>query len=468
MDRGFPLNMKQAQKLTLTPEMQQSLKILQFSGVELYEYVQIEFESNPVLEALDEAREDLKIETSTETSLSQKENGPVDWNEYFRNKSDYGSDPQNDEYQDSEHEVAFESVTPQKITLQEHLLLQLEVLDISEIDRKIGTFIIESLDDNGYLKSSKFEIASILNVDRDLITKILRIVQGFDPPGVGARSLRECLLIQLKLRGDMTNTLKNIILEDLQDLASNRFAAIAKKHSIALEEVQKIEDLLKTLEPKPGRGFSSPPVRYIFPDVFVEKINDEYITFLNDTASPRLQINETYQNMLKNLDRKDVSEYLTKKLQIALLLIKNIEQRRTTLDRIVRAIVVCQMDFLEKGVMFLHPLNLKRIAEETDVHESTVSRAINGKFVQTPRGTFDLKYFFSSGVTDIDGEGISSESIKERIREIVGGEKSTKPLSDNRITEILRREGIDISRRTVAKYREEKNIPSSQGRRRYT
>lgn len=464
MDLSFELSIKQAQKLILTPEMLQSLKILQFSGVELYEYVQNEIENNPILEASDEPQEEVKIEPS----LREEENGPVDWNEYFRNKRDYDSDPQNYEYQGEEHEFSYENMMSQKVTLQEHLLLQLEVLDIPEVDRKVGTFIIESLDDNGYLKSSKYEIASILNVDRDQITRLLRIIQGFDPSGVGARSLRECLLIQLKLRGEVTSTVKNIILEDLRDLATNRFAVIAKKRSILLEEVQRIGDLLKTLEPKPGRGFSSPQVRYIFPDVFVDKVNGEYITLLNDTASPRLQINDTYQQMLKNPDRKDVSEYLSKRLQIALLLIKNIEQRRTTLDRIVRAIVAYQKDFLEKGVMFLRPLNLKRIAEETDVHESTVCRAISGKFVQTPRGTFELKYFFSSGVTDIDGEGISSESVKKRIREIVDGENAIKPLSDIRITEILRNEGIDISRRTVAKYREEMNIPSSQGRKRYT
>jgi len=464
MDLGFDLSLRQTQKLVITPELQQALKILQFSAVELNQYVQNEMEQNPLLEIKEDGVEGIRPEGSY---LLQREE-PVDWKEYFKdNNSYYDNDTQNAVYQMDERDYSYENMIPQKTSLQEYLLFQLDVMDIPELDKKIGTFIIESLDDNGYLSLSKHEIAEILNVPRDKITKILKIIQGFDPPGVGARSLRECLLIQLKQRGEVSAVVKNVVLEHLKDLASNRYTYIAKRLGIAVEEAQRIGDLIKTLEPKPGRRFGASQVRYILPDVIIEKVSNHYVVLVNDAAAPRLKISEYYRKLLDASGDEAISQYLSEKLQAATWLIKSIEQRRRTLEKVVKAIVKHQIDFLEKGVLYLKPMNLKKIAEGIDVHESTVSRAINGKYVQTPRGTFEIKYFFSSGVVDMDGEGISSESVKRRIKEIIENEDNRKPFSDKKITDILRQDAIDISRRTVAKYREEMNIPSSQKRKRY-
>jgi RNA polymerase sigma-54 factor len=462
MDLGFELNLRQSQKLIITPELQQALKILQFSAVELHEYIQNEMEDNLFLEVKEETPDEIKPEGAPLYDRSE----PVDWKEYFRNQESY-YDKENVAYQADESEYSYENMVPHKSSLHEHLLLQLDLHKLSETDKKIATFMIESLDENGYLRISKLEIASILNVDRNKITKILKLIQGFDPPGVGARSLRECLIIQLKQKGMLTSTVRNIVLEHLKDLAANRYNLIAKKMGISTEEVQRIGDMIKTLEPKPGRGFSSAQFRYAHPDVIIEKINDEYIILVNDAATPRLQVNPFYKELLESCEDEETAAYLSKGYQSAMWLIKSIDQRRATLGKVVDAIVKFQKDFFDKGILYLKPMNLKDVAEDAEVHESTVSRAISGKYVQTPRGIFEIKYFFSSGVNASDGEGVSSESVKRRIKEIIDGENAAKPLSDSKITEILNKEGIDISRRTVAKYREEMGIPSSQGRKRY-
>jgi RNA polymerase sigma-54 factor len=356
-----------------------------------------------------------------------------------------------------------------EITLSEHLMFQLQFAPIKQSCRRIGRYIIESLDENGYMTLSVEEISRALGVGQDKVQVVLDAIQGFEPAGVGARNLKECLLIQLRHQGNDNPLIEEVINNYLEDIAGNRLNNIAKALNISVKEVQAISDVIKSLEPKPGRQFgSSTETRYIVPDVTVEKVDGEYIVTVNESSAPRLTISPYYQKMLMDSDKEsNISKFLTGRLNSALWLIKSIEQRRQTIYNVVSAVVKYQIDFFEEGPKHLKTLTLKQIADEVGIHESTVSRSINGKYMQSPRGIFEIKYIFTSGVSGNSGAGIASESIKTFIREIVENEDPKAPLSDQTIVEILAERGIDISRRTVAKYRDEMNLPSSSKRKRY-
>lgn len=461
MEMGFDLNMKQTQRLVVTPDLMQSLSILQYSSQELEEFLRVELERNPLLEM-----QEIEKEKELQPSVEQY---PMDWKEYFRSMGTEQrglDDPVERDMDHVENTRAYVDPVP---TLYEHLMLQLEVMEISHTDRRIAAFIIENLDDNGYLMLSKHEIALAFNIERDKVTKVLRLVQSMDPSGVGARSLRECLLIQLKQRGLLNQYSKAIVLEHLKDIAQNQYQIISRRLAISVEEVKEICQQIKDLDPKPGRPFAgSNGIRYILPDIVVEKVDDEYVVQMKEITAPRLHINKVYQSMLSNPQAEpEVTQFLTSRLQMAHMVIKAIEQRRSTIHKIVTAIMNYQKEFLESGVLYLKPLTLKMIAEETQYHESTVSRAVQGKYIQTPRGLFELKFFFDSGVMNLDGKAISSQSIKQMLRHIIRNEDVLKPYSDQGISDVLAEKGISISRRTVGKYREELGIPSSSIRRRF-
>ena len=334
---------------------------------------------------------------------------------------------------------------------------------------RIGEYIIESLDENGYLTSSAKEMAEAVGVPEEEVLAMLSVIQTFDPLGVGAADLAECLLIQLRQQGQLTEIFELVIRDHLKDLAENRLGIIAREMGISTGEVQLISDVIRMLEPKPGRQFASQgETKYIVPDVIVEKIDEEYVVSINDNSTPHLMVSSYYQNLLHSAEKDEaLSKYLSDRVNSALWLIKSIEQRKQTIYNVVSAVVRYQKEFFEKGSKYLKTLTLKDIAEEVGIHESTVSRSINGKYMQCCKGVFEIKYFFSAGVAGSAGEGISSNSIKEFIKEIVDKEDQKSPYSDQDMAEMLQEKGIKISRRTVAKYRDEMHILSSSKRKRY-
>ncbi|NLB32770.1 MAG: RNA polymerase factor sigma-54, partial [Tissierellia bacterium] len=370
---------------------------------------------------------------------------------------------------DNESKQSFESYTSKKLSLKDHLMVQLGMTVKSNKEKRIGEFIIESLDNKGYLGCSIQDIGLLINEDVIEVERVLRLIQTFDPVGIGARSLSECLMIQLKEKGIQDKNAYIIAERYLEEIATNKIQKIAKDLHITVNRVQSICDIIKMLEPKPSRGFivDSDNIRYIVPDVTIEKINNEYIIIVNDSYLPTLTISNYYKNMIGGLDDKEASKFLSDKLNSSMWLIKSIEQRRMTLYKVVDSILKYQRKFFDEGKTSLKPLVLKDVADDIGVHESTVSRATNGKYVQTPRGLFELKYFFASSLSESDGSGVSSTSVKSTIQKLIDEENSQKPLSDQKIAEKLNDKGINISRRTVAKYRDEMRIPSSSMRRRY-
>ncbi|WP_053956685.1 RNA polymerase factor sigma-54 [Inediibacterium massiliense] len=464
MRLGFQLNIEQVQKLVMTPELKQAIQILQFNHQELNEFIDEQVLTNPVLEV--GLPKDIDIKKKEET-VEKREKEDVDWKEYIREYDDI-SYKQYNFYQEKE-ETSFEQFVSADITLTEHLLFQLQFAVLKEKYKRIGRYIIESLDVNGYLNTSIFEVAEYFHTDEKVVGNILSIIQTFEPIGIAAQNLKECLLIQVRQKGIKDPYIIKVISEHLDDVAENRLSNIAKVLNISTKKVQKITDFIKTLEPKPGRSFASgEEIKYITPDVTVEKIDGEYLILVNDTTAPRLSISPYYRKMLLHESKdSNTSKFLTGRLNSAMWLIKSIEQRRQTIYNVVKAIVDYQIDFFEKGRKYLKPLTLKQIADEVGIHESTVSRAVNGKYMQSPRGVFEIKFFFTSGVANDMGEGIASESIKTMIKDLIEQEDVKKPLSDQVISDVLQEKGIQISRRTVAKYRDEMHILSSSKRKRF-
>lgn len=474
MKMNFNLNLVQTQKLIMTPELKQAIEILQYNAQELNEFINEELLNNPVLEKLSNLQEASKSENEGnleaeefEYDLDKGIKKEIDWEDIVNYFED--ARPMGNLTYDFDQELSYDNFLADEETLRDYLLMQLNFSKIDTKFQRICEFLIESIDDNGYLDINLEEASSQFSMSIEEIEMLIKLIQSFDPPGVGARNLKECLLIQMYQHGYEDSLEELLVMEYLEDLGEKRFAQIAKRMGETPERIQNSYDYIKSLEPKPGRLFSSlREVRYIVPDVYVEKVKDEYVVVVNETANPRLQINGFYKNMLKNIDRDELtSEYLNKNLQSALRIIKSIEQRRNTILRVCKAIVEYQYDFFENGLLYLKPLNLKDIAEEVEVHESTVSRAINGKYMQCPNGLFEIKYFFQSGVKGASGEGVSSESVKTVIKEMIDNEDSAKPLSDQYITDVLVEKGINISRRTVAKYRDELNILPSSKRKRF-
>lgn len=461
MELGFELSMRQEQKLIMTPELRQSLKLLQASSQELSDLIRLEMEKNPLLELTEDEK--------ASQPKPAAEAYPMDWKEYFQSVSGGNRGLDDPVYREDEQDFIDQTAAEEDVTLYEHLLLQLDISDVPRDERAIAAYIIRHIDDNGYLTLTKYAIAHALGISKDKAAQALKLVQSFEPAGVGARSLRECLLLQLKHSGRLTPELKTLVLEHLRDIAENHTAAIARKLKLSNGQVQEMCGLIRSLEPKPGRPFAGQDaVSYLIPDVIAEKTEEGYAVSLREYCAPRLTISKVYQNMLSNpASELEVTQFLIDRLQSAHRLIKAIEQRRLTIHKVVSAIVQHQTEFLEQGILALKPLNLKTIAKETGLHESTISRAISGKFVQTPRGVFELKFFFDHGVRDLVGKTVSSQSVKRLIYTILQEEDVCKPYSDAAIAEILHEKGIELSRRTIAKYREDLGVPGSSKRRRF-
>jgi len=470
MKLGYDLTIEQSQKLVMTPELIQAIQILQFNTQELDSYVSEQLLTNPVLEIGHSKNEDPE---RTEESRSEKEkesdqkDDPL--SEYLKEKVYDDISYRHSGYSGEKKEVSYERFVTDEVTLPENLMFQLQFVTQDNSQRKTGRYIIESLDDNGYLTSSTGEIAAATGVSEQEVEDTIRLIQTFDPPGICAPDLGTCLLIQLEQKGMASENYRKLITGHIEDLAANRLGVIAKSLGIPVHEVQKMCDMIKTLEPKPGRQFSSgDETRYIIPDVIVEKINGDYVITLNDSSIPHLMVSSYYEKVLaESGNDTKLTEYLSERLNSAVWLLKSIEQRRQTIMSVVGSIIKFQKGFFENGSRDMKTLTLRQIADDLGIHESTVSRSINGKYMQCPRGVYELKYFFPGGVTGDSGEGISSSRVKTFIKELIDEEDQRTPISDQVITERLSGHGIALSRRTVAKYREEMGILSSSKRKRY-
>ncbi len=479
MRLGYDLTIEQTQKLVMTPELIQAIQILQFNTQELDSYVQEQLLVNPVLEqgspSSTDSREsqdaDGRREEGTGVSDQSSQESDIDWKEYLKERQYDDISYRQWEYRDpDEKENSYEQYTTSDVTLPEHLMFQLQFASHKKGCRVVGRYIIESLDENGYMTLTVEEIAKATGAPPEKIEEVLDIIHTFDPSGVGARDLRECLLIQLEQKGILNEGFETVLGRHLEDLAANRLGAISRSMGITVKEVQEMADVIKSLEPKPGRQFAAQTdTRYIVPDVLVERVDDDYVVTVNDSSSPHLIVSSYYEKLLTEAEKdSNLSKYLTDRLNSAVWLIKSIDQRKQTIYNVVQAVVKYQKEFFDKGSKYLKTLTLKQIAEEVGIHESTVSRSINGKYLQSPMGVFEIKYFFSGGVAGgQSGEGISSKSIKSFIKEMVDSEDPKSPYSDQEMVNMLKEKGIDISRRTVAKYRDEMQILSSSKRRRY-
>jgi len=467
---GYGLNIEQTQRLIMTPELRQAITVLQLSALELSMYIEEQLQENPLLE-LQEEEIDKAAELAKEKLVEEEETKreyDLDWEEYFQDSSDMGFARQEKQWEQPEY--SYENFVSKAPTLSEHLLSQLYMCPCTISDTRTGEYLIGNIDEKGYLRVSLEEVAARLKVDVADVTGVLNMIQCFDPAGVGARNLEECLLIQFKLLGIKNSNVKSLIEGHLEDLAKGKLSKIAHELGATVKEVQLAADILKTLDPKPGRNFSNPNEnRYIVPDIVLEKVSGDYVILINDVSIPRIMINSTYRSVLtkdKNYD-VDTRRFVESKLNAAAWLIRSIEQRRLTLYKVANCLVEIQRDFLDHGIKCLKPLNLKMVAEKVGLHESTISRATSKKYIQTPQGVFEMKYFFSTGLNNTAGTTTSSECIKKMLQEIVAGEDSRTPLNDQKISEILKQKGIRISRRTVAKYRDELCIPCIGKRKRY-
>ncbi len=471
MKMNFNLNLVQTQKLVMTPELKQAIEILQFNSMELNDFIQDEMLSNPVLKNENQPNthgEEQPVQpVETQKTLDTKEIfDKIDW----KDTADEYRNERYSRYQGGDQdEVNYDNFVASEDTLMDHLLEQLELSKLDGFEKEVGAFLIQMINDNGYIDVPLDEVAIRFAMTEEEVEDVLFFLQGFEPMGVCARDLRECLLIQLSNSTINNPVAREIVDQYLDDLGRNKLSKIAKELSVGIEDVKEAIETIRTLEPKPGRMFASlRSVRYITPDVYIRKMENEYVVVVNDSAAPRLRISNFYKKMLSEGDVNDNAvEYINKKLVDALKLIKSIEQRRNTIYRVVNAILKAQYDFFEKGPVHLKTLTLKDIADEVGVHESTVSRAVNGKYLQCPRGLYEIKYFFQSGVSSVYGDGVSAESIKTVIKDLIENENPKKPLSDQHVSDELNKLGIKISRRTVAKYRDELGILSTSKRKSY-
>ncbi|QRG67231.1 RNA polymerase factor sigma-54 [Brevibacillus choshinensis] len=457
MNMGLGLFQEQTLKLVMTPELRQAITILQYSAVDLISYLQEQATENPVI--------DLEAPREVASAKAEKPAPEIDWKEIVGNRA-------TGEYTASKNESTYnplDHVQQGADTLYEHLERQLGyVKGFTPLQRKIALYLIGNLDEKGYLEVTLEEASEKLEADLLEIEDVLSVLQHFDPVGVAARSLEECLLLQLEHLALDDEKIVQVVRFHLQDLADNRYQRIADKVGCTPQDVQAMADLVRTLNPRPGAAYSRSETRYVIPDVAVEKVGNEYVVLVNDIATPRLKINSFYEKMLnQQKSQEEAKQFIHEKLNAAMWLAKSLEQRRLTLMRVTQAIVEMQQDFFDKGIHYLKPMTQKEIAERVNLHESTISRATSNKYVQTPRGIFELKYFFTSALSTSSGSATSSESVKRRIKSLIEQEDRKSPLSDQKLGEMLQTEGIEISRRTVAKYREEMLIPSSAKRKRF-
>ncbi len=474
------LELKLSQKLVLTPQLQMAIKLLQMPQLELSQALSQELVENPFLEET----MDLDFETPAETAKAE-ESEPQETaaehddteiplekmmsfsaEDYFDERSSDGRDlgyftPGN------VTQPSFEYFLSTSTDLFDHLLWQLRLSREEEEVRRVGEQIIGNIDENGYLRMTIEEICHLAQTDAETAEKALRLVQSFDPAGIAARTVSECLQLQLRVLKLEGSLVENLVLNDLDLVGKKKYAQLARQYGVPLEDVTAAVKIIEGLDPKPGRNFAPPDVNFITPDVYIVKTDSGYQILLNDEGLPKLRINSYYQRLLnqRNSIPKEDRQFLEDKLRSAIWLMKSLDQRNKTIYRVTECILEFQRDFFDRGVNFLKPLNLKDIAAELSLHESTISRVTSNKYLSCPHGIYSFRFFFSNAIRSESGE-LSSTTVKEMIRKIISEEDAGKPLSDMRIVEIFKSQNITIARRTIAKYREELKIPSQSQRKR--
>lgn len=469
------LELRLSQRLILTPQLQQAMKLLQMPQLELTQALSQELVENPFLEesaeevSIEEMSHEEKesieheeIQEDAEASLERLMSFQVD--EYFEER---GSDGRDLGYFNpgTVTPPPYDQLSTKEPDLYDHLLWQLRLSSESEDIRRVGETIIGNLDGNGYLRVSLEEITEEAKTDITTAEKALALIQSFDPPGVGARNLKECLLLQLALLNLNGTLAEKIIMNNMEELEKKKYKQIAHQYNLPLESIMAAIKVIESLEPKPGRNFTSSSTNYIVPDVYVTKGPDKYQIILNDEGIPRLRISSFYRQLIRQKDAypKEAKQFLVEKLRSAIGLLKSLDQRNKTIYRVTESILSLQNDFFAGGVEQIKPLTLKDVASLLNMHESTVSRVTSNKYLSCPHGIFSFRYFFSNAIHGDTGD-VSSTSVKNTIKKIVMEEDSAKPLSDQRIVGVLKNKGIVVARRTVAKYREELGIPSQSQR----
>ena len=482
MGLDLRLELKMSQQLVMTPQLQQAIKLLQLSRTDLIDAVREELLENPLLDERSEiAATEARIETVEEVKKREEKDQTaeakgdadakesqeqIDWEAYFENYSSPmpGTGPQRLRDDDL---PGYEATLTRETTLFDHLMWQLQVSDFTEQEERVAIALIGNIDDDGYLKGVDLHtLAADLDRDPEYVEEVLEMIQQLDPPGVGARDLRECLLIQARFL-ELGSIVEEIIEGHLDNLEKKNLTAIARDLDQDKDEIIEAATLISRLEPRPGRPFAGESPRYITPDIYIKKDEEtgEYKAVLNEDGMPRLKISAFYRNALKQQDGSAAKKYVTEKLNSAQWLIRSIQQRQKTIVKVTESIIKFQFDFLQQGVQHLKPLILRDVAEDIGMHESTVSRVTTNKYVHTPQGIYELKYFFNSS---IQGEGgdLASEAVKSKIRVLIGQEPAKRPYSDQKLVDLLKEDGVKIARRTVAKYREAMGIlPSSKRKR---
>jgi len=466
------------QRVVMTPLLQQAIQLLQLSTLELKEVVEQELRDNPLLEeattetTADAPSEDLADAPPGPTpgEPAPKEASSVDQERADDLPFDLTSavfdqpDERTPVSTEERDELPFENLGRSGASLDEHLAEQLRLATEDPDELAVGEAIIGNLDEDGYLRAEIAEIAALTGRPAELVETMLGRIQTFDPPGIAARNIRECLLLQLQADGEPDPVSVEIVEGHLADLERRRYADIARALKLSVDRIMESVEEIQGLEPKPGRRFAPADQRYIAPDVTIEKVGGDYIVILNEDGIPRLRVNALYRSLLRGSAGED-KQFVEQKLRSAVWLIKSVEQRQRTLRKVATSLLKFQREFLDKGLPHLRPLALRDVGEDIGMHESTISRVTTNKYVQTPQGLFELKYFFHSGIASTSGDVVSSVSVKKMIRDRVAVEDLGKPLSDQDITRELHAKGLTIARRTVAKYREELGILPSHQRR---
>jgi RNA polymerase sigma-54 factor len=472
------LELKLSQKLVLTPQLQMAIKLLQMPQLELSQTINQELVENPFLEELSDIASSEELTQDEKESLDDIPQESDDTELSLEKLAYFSSDDYFDERSSDGRDLGY--FTPGTVThptyeyflstatdLFEHLIWQLRLSKESEQIREVAELIIGNIDENGYLRITDEEVLELSKADGETVQKALMLVQSFDPPGIAARDVRECLQLQLKSINMQGSLAESLVIHNLDLVGKRKYQQLAKEYSVSVEDIHAAVKVIEGLDPKPARKFSSSSADYITPDVYIVKTDDGYQIVLNDEGLPKIKINHYYQKLLKQRDAvpKEERQFLEDKLRSAVWLLKSLDQRNKTIYRVTECILIFQRDFFDRGINVLKPLNLKDIASELNLHESTISRVTSNKYLSCPRGIYSFKYFFSNAIPSDSGE-LSSTSVKEMIKNIIAEEDPANPLSDMRIVDIFKSKNITIARRTIAKYRDELKIRSQSQRRR--
>ena len=468
--------LKLSQQLIMTPQLQMAIKLLQLSRLELMDTIRQELEENPALEEVqdtsveDAAPEPMDAKAADpepvkEVTIDENITNDIDWNNYL---DEYNS-PGRITFESEKRETpSFESFVAPKESLPDHLLWQLLMTSPSPEEEQIGSLIAGNLNSDGYLDAPIENIIAASGSSPEKVEAVLRLMQSFDPIGVCARDLQECLLLQASQMGLDGTLVTEIIANHLNHLENKNFKAICRLLKVGFDEVVSAVGVIRGMEPRPGREFSSEEPHYITPDIYVHKLGDEFVIMLNDDGMPKLRVNAFYKNAMKRGEPipENAKDYVQDKMRSAAWLIRSIHQRQKTIYKVMESILKYQREFFEQGVAHLKPMVLRDVAEDIEMHESTVSRVTTNKYAHTPQGIFELKYFFNSSINRVHGGTVASASVQEKIRQLIDSEDPQKPYSDEKIAQLLKKENINIARRTVAKYREIMRVLPSNKRKR--